>query len=260
MFKTKGKSIVKGDLWIFNFAEIGIFNSEIFVISHIDFDSFWEEHDLLIRVIGIANVIKKTFSKDELRNETLDAKEQKNIVQFLDKIIHDEQSDPAFFFKKESVTFNESDIIEKIKNISKRNLKITLSQLKEEIRLNEFVVKIIIFKLIERRQLNAEYLISGDLIIFNEMLLKQIKDFTRNMTRILLSELAEAVILDEVTLRKMIIKFIAHGELQAKYFDSTDTIVFEESQEMSMLKCPNCRAPLTKKPPCTCEYCGVMIE
>ncbi|MHA1384798.1 MAG: hypothetical protein ACTSR3_13690 [Candidatus Helarchaeota archaeon] len=29
---------------------------------------------------------------------------------------------------------------------------------------------------------------------------------------------------------------------------------------LTALKCPNCQAPLEFMPPCTCEYCGVMIE
>ncbi|NVM03791.1 MAG: hypothetical protein HWN67_15785 [Candidatus Helarchaeota archaeon] len=61
---------------------------------------------------------------------------------------------------------------------------------------------------------------------------------------------------------KIVSGMVSYKYIRPAYraFEPSARYKIEPRRKMTMRKCPACHAPLRKKPPCECEYCGAILE
>ena len=137
----------------------------------------------------------------------------------------------------------------------KNHAQATIKRLKGELSEEESLSEIEKFLLEENKKFNK----------VKPKIVKRIKELSKISSRIYLSELYEEFKLRPIQIIKLIKELNELGEIKATYYKSTKCFIFkkEKSDEFSdfkAIKCPNCRAPLLKMPPCQCDHCGFMID
>ncbi len=138
---------------------------------------------------------------------------------------------------------------------------ITFGTIADHFKLSFEVVQNEIKKMIENKKLKGKLCL--DKIILREPLKEAFKinlfDYIKPYDEVTFESLSKHFKLDKDFIENEIKRMLKDGKLQGSLC-SDKIILRERTPKLTLLKCPNCNAPLESKPPCKCDHCGVLIE